>query len=275
MKSQFAAPARGARSTSTRRGTILAALAISALGLGAARAGEVAGAVKLDGDAPAPRPVDVGKEKKCLELHGNAPIIETDVVKGADGGLKDVFVYVKSGAPKSTQPVPAEHAKLMQKGCQYSPRVQAVRVGQTLDIENTDELIHNVRCLARRNPTFNMGQPNPGIREKIFHKPEPHVKFKCDIHKWMTAWVWVVDNPFYGITDAAGKFAIKDLPAGEYTLGAWHERYGEKEAQAKVAADGSIEVNFAFTPADDKTPASEGGGDAASAAAAEKSEKPS
>ena len=134
-----------------------------------------------------------------------------------------------------------------QKDCMYAPRVQGIRAGQTLQIVNSDKLTHNVRSFPTRNRPFNLGQIGVGTREKIFKRPEREVvEFRCDIHRWMLAWVFVLDHPFYGATAEDGSYQIADLPEGEYTVVAWHEEFGEQKQKIEVGGEGAIEVNFTF-----------------------------
>ena len=127
----------------------------------------------------------------------------------------------------------------------YRPRVQGVRVGQTLRIVNSDSFTHNVYSFARRNRAFNIGQPGQGTREKVFRRPEPAIKVQCDIHPWMTAYLFVLDHPFFAVSDESGSFAISGLPAGKHTLVAWHEKLGQQETQISVTSE-VTDVNFEF-----------------------------
>ena len=81
---------------------------------------------------------------------------------------------------------------------------------------------------------------------KKFENPEVMVKFKCDVHPWMSAHIGVLPHPFYSVTDDQGKFEIKNLPPGEYTIEAWHEQYGT-QTQKVTVADGPTSVNFTFS----------------------------
>ena len=136
---------------------------------------------------------------------------------------------------------------LDQKGCQYWPHVNAIQVGQTLEIKNSDPTLHNVHALAKVNKEFNEGQPVQGmVSKKVFTKPEEVIKFKCDVHGWMNSWMAVLTHPFHGVSDASGAFTIANLPPGTYTLVAWHEKYGKQEQQVTVGPKESKSVTFTF-----------------------------
>lgn len=222
--------ARPARIAGTAAPAVLLLLGTSAFAGG----GAIAGKAALEGPAPAPLMIKMDADKKCHETHGGAPVASEEVLAGEGGALKNVFVYVKD-APKSAA-VPETAAVLDQKGCAYAPRVQGVVKGQKLNILNSDPTLHNIRCIAKKNRSFNIAQPKQGdSREKSFDKPEEPVKFKCDVHAWMTAYVFVLEHPYFAVTGADGTFSIPEgLPPGEYTLTAWHEKYGKQEKKITV-----------------------------------------
>lgn len=183
----------------------------------------------------------------CQGLHPEAAYTEKVVADG--GGLANVFVYVKSGLSGS-YPAPAEKALLNQQGCQYSPHVSGIMVGQTLVIKNSDPTLHNVHAMPDKNAEFNQGQPFQDMTlERTFDHPEVMIPFKCDVHPWMSSYMGVLDHPFFAVSAGDGSFSIEGLPAGEYEVEAWHETLGAKTMTVSVAADGTAEANFDFSPA--------------------------
>jgi len=130
--------------------------------------------------------------------------------------------------------------------------VQAIQAGQPLEIASSDETLHNVHAVAKANAPFNLGMPAPGTKHtRTFTKPEI-VPFKCDVHPWMRAWVAVVPHPFFAVTGADGRFAIRGLPAGTYTVEAWHERLPALTFTVTVGEGETKEHDVLFTapPAD-------------------------
>ena len=224
---------------------LASAFVSSAAGAGA----QAAGVVRYEGppiQAPALR---MNADPKCAELHQGAPVLARDRLVAQDGGVANVFVYLKE-APKGTGPfaAPKEPVQLTQERCFYEPRVLGILVQQQLEVHNEDATLHNVRCLAKANRPFNLGQPaQTPPRTKFFTTPEEAVKFKCDVHPWMAAYVFVMTHPFFAVTDASGSFSIPDLPPGRYTLHAWHETFGSLE-QEVVVGDGAAPATFVYRP---------------------------
>jgi len=205
----------------------------------------VQGTVRFDGTAPARAKVKMDADPVCQQQHATAMASE-EVVVNPNGTLKNVFVYVKEGV-SGTFAVPATPATLEQSGCWYRPRVFGLQVNQPFDIINSDATLHNINAKPTANTSFNIAQPVKGMKTtKKFTKPEIMVKFKCNVHPWMSAYAGVLDHPFFGVSDDQGAVTIAGLPAGTYTLEAWHETYGA-QAQSITVGDGETKVvEFTF-----------------------------
>lgn len=233
-----------ARPAAALLGFFLAASSAFGAGLSAT------GVVRYEGPAVRPRPVRMDADPKCAEMYQGKPVPARDRLVAADGGVANVFVYLEE-APAGTGPfaVPEKPVDLIQKGCFYEPQVLGIRVKQDLAVHNEDGTLHNVRCLAKENRPFNLGQPaSTPPRTKFFTSPEEAVKFKCDVHPWMAAYVFVMEHPFFAVTDTAGRFSIDGLPPGTYRLHAWHETFGALEQDIEVGA-GAAESTFVYSQA--------------------------
>ena len=210
-------------------------------------AGSIQGRARFEGQTPAPEVARIDADKDCVSLNGADRLPVDAVLVGEDGGLQNVFVYVKSGLEKASFPIPNDPVVVEQQRCRYVPRVVGVRVGQPLQIRNGDPLLHNVRSDSEVNQPFNQGQPVQGmVFAHTFTTREVMVPVTCDVHKWMRTYVGAVEHPYYAVTDAAGRFTLPDLPPGTYTLAAWHERLGTREQPVTVAAKESKNVELTF-----------------------------
>ena len=199
----------------------------------------------FEGTAPVSEKIKADADPKCKMAHPDG-IASDEVVVNSNGTLKNVFVYVKDGLAGKTFEAPKTAVEFDQKGCQYNPKVFGVQVGQPLEIINSDDTLHNVHALPANSQQFNLGMPIKGMKvKKTFTKPEIMVKIKCEVHSWMRAYAGVVDNPYFGVTGDDGSVQIKDLPAGEYTIAVWHEKYGTQEQKVTVA-DKDQEASFKF-----------------------------
>jgi hypothetical protein len=172
-----------------------------------------------------------------------SPQKDDEVVVGKGGTLANVIVHI-NGLPST--PPPAKLAELNQDKCSYSPRVQAIVAGQTLQIKNSDPVLHNVReikgALTKKN--FAQVPGMPPIAEQDLKDAGTLMKFKCDIHQWMTAYVWVQNNDAFAVTDKDGKFEIGNVPVGTWDVTAWHERFGEKNGKVTVTKDKPAELKL-------------------------------
>ncbi len=210
-----------------------------------ATAGDVKGIVMLDGTAPKNEPIKMNADPVCVKANTTAQFQETYMV--TDRHLANVFVYVKDGLGNYIYDTPTEPVKLNQLGCLYRPHVFGARVGQPVEIANSDSTLHNIHALPKGNEEFNTGQPIQGMKTThTFTAKEVMVPFKCDVHGWMNAYVGVLDHPYFATTDKDGKLELKSLPPGTYTIEAWHEKLGAMTQSVTLGQKESKEVNFTF-----------------------------
>lgn len=213
-----------------------------------ATAGSLSGRVRFSGPAPATETLKMGSDPACVQGSGPSPMNDA-VLIAADGGLKNVFIHVRDGLdPEYGFEVPAAAVLLDQKGCRYTPRIAGVRAGQPVELINSDPTLHNIHALPMANQEFNAMQPIQGFRTtKTFTTPEVMVRFKCDVHSWMAAYVGVVAHPYFAVTKDDGTFEIKNLPPGAYTLEAWHEKFGTQTATVTIGDKEAQTVSFTFS----------------------------
>jgi carboxypeptidase family protein len=210
------------------------------------KTGVIEGRLRLAGPAPANPIIRMGADPMCgRQYSGRRPVHEF-VVRGADGGLANAFVDLQGKFPATT--TMADPVTLDQRGCLYAPRVLGMRVGQTLQIKNSDSLLHNVHSLSTRGNAFNVSQPQAGMVYKVQLKnPDVMMRIKCDVHSWMTAYIGVEPHSYFAITDEHGAFRIGGVPAGRYSIRTWHERYGQLTQVVTVRAGQTTTIELGYT----------------------------
>jgi hypothetical protein len=207
----------------------------------------ISGKVRLEGKAPANPAIDMSEEAKCAAKYPKPPHDEI-VAVNATGALANVFIYVKAGLPADAKyPTPTTPVVIDQSGCLYHPRVFGIMVNQTLQIKNSDGLLHNIKAMGKKNRPFNISQPTNMTTDRTFSAEEVMLPFECNVHGWMHAWAGVLPHPFFATTGPDGAFAITGLPPGTYTIEAWHEKYGTQDATVTVAANAAKTAAFTFT----------------------------
>jgi hypothetical protein len=209
----------------------------------------VKGKITFEGTPPPNEKVQMSSDPYCQTKAANYPTLETVMVK--DGGLENVIVHVTSGLPTGVRyQTPSQAVEVDQQNCHYIPHVFTMMTNQPVKIKNSDMTLHNVHAWAEVNQQFNVGQPVAGmVNETKFPKPEVPLPIRCDVHRWMGAFVGVFEHPFHTVSKNGGTFELK-LPPGKYEITAWHEKFGTKTATVEVAGTDSKEVGFTFSAAD-------------------------
>jgi hypothetical protein len=207
--------------------------------------GAIEGIVKLSAPAPAVPPIKTTKNQDYCGTSIVNPLYET----GKNMGLRNVEVFIKEierGKPNPTGVVTLDNNR-----CMFQPRVQGASVGERLKISSNDPILHTTHPeVADTNATlYNIALPFKGFSVVQPLPPVPGlIRVKCDSHEWMRAWIWEFDHPYFAATDQEGRFKIADVPPGTYTVVAWHEVMGQKEASVNVSAGKPVTVDFSFTP---------------------------
>jgi hypothetical protein len=204
--------------------------------------GAVRGVVRFAGAPPKRERLKMSTEPFCAR-HA---IDDEQVMVGHDGALANVIVRV-IGAPPSLPP--PERARVVQDKCQYRPRVQVVVAEQELEIVNGDPALHNAH-LYRGNTTFSNRAQVPGTPPIDTKVPAGLLKLRCDVHPWMTGYVFAHENAFAVVTGDDGKFSIAGLVPGRVTLEAWHERFGSKRIEVTVTSGAWASTSFEFVASD-------------------------
>lgn len=206
-----------------------------------ANGGSIHGRVTFDGAPPSLQLMVTSDQSVCR--HHDGRVASPRLQVSPEGGVANTVVYLKRvdrGKPLSALQAPM---LLDQVGCLYEPFVQVMPHKGELTLVNSDPLNHNVHARqdGHRDP-FNYAMPNSAWPEKQTIRKRMIrpglVSISCDVHLWMNAYLWVVEHPYYAVTDAEGRFELKDVPAGEYELALWHagwEATLERDSQGQIA----------------------------------------
>ena len=224
---------------------VIEALRLQYQGGPVAEKGSVSGVVKAAGKPPAPKPIEVNQDQ---DVCGKSQPAES-LILGAGNEVKNALVRL-TNIVKGKRLDTKTKVVLDQANCRFVPHVVIVPVGATLEIKNSDPITHNVHTFSLENDPINRAQPKGGpVITTRFTLPEIF-RVQCDIHKWMSAWIVVADNPYSAVTDDKGQFMLADVPpapgAGFYEIEFWHETLGKvtKEVIVKKNADTSMSVEL-------------------------------
>lgn len=208
-------------------------------------AGTIEGTVLYAGTPPKRIQIDMSQDPACN--FGPPNTTEGYVVN--QGGLANVFVYVKDGLGNKVYAAPTEPVTVDQKGCRYDPHVVGVMVDQPVKFINSDPTAHNIDITptVAGNQAMDLSQaPGSPPNQTVFAKPELMIPVRCAMHPWMQAFINVAASPFFAVSDATGHFAIKGLPPGTYTVVADQENLGQQTATVTVNAKQTAVQDFTF-----------------------------
>jgi plastocyanin len=216
------------------------------------RAADIVGMVTLKGTPPPGKEImPLEDDPTCGALLTEKPMTQFYVV-GKNGELADVVILLKDADAKDiigkSTGASAPPAVLDQKGCLYVPTILAVQTGQKIIVKNSDPCVHNVHCtptVAGNEEQNDAQMPGGEDLTYTFSKQEMFLCFRCDVHSWMFAWVSVIDSPYFSVSNRGGKFVVKNVPPGKYTVVANHRKLGERTQTVEVT-DKDVTVNFTF-----------------------------
>lgn len=218
-------------------------------------AGSLVGKVTLTGSFTEPAyliekgaPLAIAKDEVCSSEN----IPDEKLVVDAQGGVRDVFIFMDK-VPKALtkQPLPEKDAVFDQKACTFLPHAMVVRVGQSIQVWNSDPAAHNTHTKPKVNSEFN-SVVNAGDRSGqvsfTYKKPEKEpVAVVCDFHGWMTAYHLPLNHPFAAVTNPDGTFEIKGIPPGKYRFKVWHSgKYLERKVEVEIKPGAPTNLDFSY-----------------------------
>ncbi len=215
--------------------------------LDAATTGAITGHLRFRGTKPPPRHVQVTSDATCVAAHPDG--LDVEDVRGDDGMLADAFVWITRGLGDRVFAVPETPVVVDQRGCVFEPRVVGAQAGQRIEFVNSDDTLHNVHGTPATSAAWNFGLGVRGARRAItIPHPEVPVGVQCDVHPWMRAALGIVEHPYFAVTGLDGAFTLARVPAGQYTLAAWHPRLGKRQQEIEVVTSTTTKIELTFAP---------------------------
>lgn len=206
--------------------------------------GSITGKVTFAGKPVTPKKITPTADKAVCGAHGS--IYSEELVVDSSGRVKNAVVSLTNitrGMSTRSMPAPV----LDQMGCTFRPHVLIVAVGQTVTVRNSDGIIHNIHTQSVKNPPVNLAQPG-SVKEislNQFKMPEV-VKVSCDVHGWMSGWVWVTEHPYVAVTKEDGTYKISDIPPGKYKIEFWHETLGKLSQEVTINKEKETKLDMIY-----------------------------
>lgn len=214
----------------------------------------IAGRIIVFGDIPDLPPVVKKGVPLNAQFCGQQDIPDESFIVSEDGGLANVFVYLKRVPDGIEFPANEENRSLYSIDCRYVPHAQVVRTDQQFSLVNTDAIACNFHIPGFNN-AFNVMIPAVQLGEDllekaiVFKKPEIFpITVQDDIYSWKKAFILTLDHPFAAVTDKNGAFTIQGLPPGSYEFTVWHEKIGylEKKLNIEVRNDEPTSILLSY-----------------------------
>jgi plastocyanin len=172
---------------------------------------------------------------------------------------ENILIYLTK-APPATADLSKVKFVMDQRNLEFIPRVLPVLVGATVEFPNNDKVDHNVFSMSRTKK-FNLGSYTAGESKSVVFDKSGIVELRCDVHAEMAAYILVMKNPYFAVTDKQGNFEIpdssyfkqtglagvKDLAPGKYFIKTWHEKLKTQKQTVIVPENGVVTIQLDLT----------------------------
>jgi len=198
--------------------------------------GKIEGKVTFLGDVPTKKIIPTKDKEVCGGVRDEALIRV-----GADKGVQDAVVYLKEVTKGKAWGKPEKKPVIDNVSCMFEPAMQVMRAG-SIDVVNTDPVLHNTHGFYAKRTAFNVALPNKNQRITQKLDKTGMVRVECDSHGWMLGYIYVADSPYYALTKKDGSFSIGDVPPGKYTLVTSQSYTGDTETVVTVKSGEAVKV---------------------------------
>jgi hypothetical protein len=202
--------------------------------------GTITGEVKFTGKLEVSVPLEVTKDVSFCGTQKPSEVL----VVSKNGRVKNAVITIEN--VEKGKKISRENSHVDNKDCVFVPHVQAMSKGNYLEIINSDPILHNTHGYLNKTRTiFNLGLPFQNQKVKKRMRRPGIINLECDVgHTWMSAYIVVVDHPYFAVTDESGAFEISEIPPGKYQLKAWHEKLGTQIIEVTVTEKGKTKAVF-------------------------------
>jgi nitrous oxide reductase accessory protein NosL len=184
--------------------------------------GTISGIVKWSGEKPKPLTLPITKDVNVCdpEKAGTRDLERLEI--GPEGGVGNTVVYLRGVTKGKAWDLPDSRRSLDQKSCRYVPHISLVQTGGDFGMKSSDPILHTIHMMGAVD--YNLPFPMINVLLTRPMRKGGTVELKCNAgHIWMNGVIFIVNHPYYAITDEHGSFRLTDVPPGEYEIVAWHE----------------------------------------------------
>ncbi|MCH7761420.1 carboxypeptidase regulatory-like domain-containing protein [candidate division TA06 bacterium] len=197
--------------------------------------------VQKEENQPLPKAEEVQKEESQPLPKAVGGYITGKITAKGVRDARDVVIFIEE-VPGEFPPS-EEHSVINQKNLIFTPHILPILVGTTVDFPNSDNIRHNVLSPSKAK-RFNLGTYAQGVTRSVTFEETGEVALLCNVHPEMSAYLLVLQNPYFAVTDTSGRYTIENVPPGEYVLKTWHEKLKPQSQTVVIPETPETVVDF-------------------------------